>query len=50
MSNYLIVCGAIWVLFACIQNTKNFRSAIVYKILPLISGLYVMLYGFGLFN
>lgn len=48
MEIILMVCGAIWVVFGLITNTKNVPSAIVYKVMPVITGLLVILCGMNL--
>ena len=48
MEVILMVCGTIWVVFGLIVNTKNVPSAIVYKVMPVITGLLVILCGMNL--
>ena len=48
METVLMVCGAIWVVFGLITNTKNVQSAIVYKVMPVITCLFVILCGMNL--
>lgn len=48
MEIILMVCGAVWVIFGLIANTKNIPSAIVYKVMPVVTGLLVILCGMNL--
>lgn len=48
MGIILIICGAIWVTFGLIANTKNVLSAIVYKVMPVLTGFLVILCGMNL--
>jgi hypothetical protein len=34
-----LVCGLLWLIHGLISNTKNIQSAIVYKIIPVLSGV-----------
>ena len=48
MEIILMFCGAIWVIFGLISNTKNVQSAIIYKVIPVITGFLVILCGMNL--
>jgi hypothetical protein len=48
MEIILMFCSAIWIVFGLITNTKNVPSAIIYKVMPVVTGLLVMLCGMNL--
>ena len=35
----LMICGVFWLGFALCQHTRNFKSSLIYKILPFFTGL-----------
>lgn len=39
METILMICGIYWIFFSLIQNTLNFKSAIVFKVIPFFAGL-----------
>lgn len=39
MGIILMVCGVFWIVFSFIQRTKNFASAMFYKVIPFFTGL-----------
>lgn len=48
MDIILIICGAFNIVFSLIVNTKNIQSAIVYKVLPFIAGVFTILCGMNI--
>lgn len=39
MEYILLVCGLIWIIFGLTMNTKNFVSALVFRVLPFFTGV-----------
>jgi len=44
MSITIFIIGCIWATFGLILNTKNFKSALLFKVFPLFSGIFTMYY------
>jgi hypothetical protein len=34
-----LICGVLWIVYSLILNTKNFVSAIFFKVIPFFTGL-----------
>ena len=43
MEIIMMVCGVFWIAFSLIINTKNFASAIYFKVIPFFTGLAVIM-------
>ena len=39
MEIILMVCGVFWIVFSLIQNTRNIKSALVFKVIPFFTGV-----------
>lgn len=50
MAYGLIICGLFWFIFGLIQNTRNFKSAVLYRIIPAVSGVYAFIAGILMLN
>lgn len=45
MGILLCIAGVYLLMIACVMNTKNLRSAIVFKVIPCILGIFSLLAG-----
>lgn len=50
MANILTVCGLFWIIFALIVNTRKFVAAILFKVIPLFTGLATLLCAMDLYG
>lgn len=50
MAVTLMICGVFWVALGLVVHTKNFKSALCFKIIPFFTGLAVMLCAMNLFG
>lgn len=50
MGIILMVCGAFWVIFTLLINTKNLLSAILFKVIPFFTGFATILCAMDLFG
>lgn len=39
MEIILMVCGVWWIIFGLLNNTRNIKSAIIFKVIPFFTGL-----------
>ncbi len=39
MGIVLMICGAFWIIFSLLNNTRNIKSAIFFKVIPFFTGL-----------
>lgn len=38
----LMICGAFWIVFSFLNNTKNVASAMFYRVIPFTTGMIVV--------
>ena len=38
----LMICGAFWIVFSFLKNTKNVASAMFYRVIPFTTGMIVV--------
>lgn len=50
MAVTLMICGVFWIALGLVVHTKNFRSALCFKVIPFFTGLAVMLCAMNLFG
>jgi len=50
MEIILMVCGAFWIIFSLLNNTRNIKSAIFFKVIPFFTGLAAILCAMDLFG
>lgn len=43
MAIALMICGVFWIAFSLVVRTKNFISALCFKVIPFFTGLAVIL-------
>lgn len=43
MENILMACGAFWIIFALVVNTRKLAAAIWFKVIPLFTGMATLL-------
>ena len=46
----LMICSLYWIIFSLIQITQNFKSALVFKVIPFFTGLATMICAMNLFG
>lgn len=39
MEVILMICGTFWIAFSLLNNTRNIKSAIFYKVIPFFTGI-----------
>lgn len=39
MEILLMICGCYWIIFSLILNTKDFKSGLLFKVIPFFSGV-----------
>ena len=50
MGIILMICGVHWVMSALVLNTKNFLSAIFFKVIPFFTGFITIICAMNLFG
>lgn len=50
MGIILMVCGAYWIANALLLNTKNWQSAMLFKVIPFFTGLATIVCAMDLFG
>lgn len=50
MAVILMICGVFWIALGLVVHTKNFSSALCFKVIPFFTGLAVMLCAMNLFG
>ena len=50
MGIILMVCGAFWTIFSLLTNTRNIKSAILFKVIPFFTGLATIVCAMDLFG
>lgn len=50
MGIILMICGCIWIIQSFILNTKNFRSTILFKVLPFFTGFATIFCAMNIFG
>ena len=50
MEIILMICGAFWIVFSLLNNTRNIKSAIFFKIIPFFTGLATIVCAMDLFG
>lgn len=50
MGIILIVCGVFWIISAFMVNTKNWKSAIFFKVIPFFTGFVTIICAMDLFG
>lgn len=50
MGIILMVCGAFWIIFSLLNNTRNIKSAILFKVIPFFTGLATIVCAMDLFG
>lgn len=50
MGIVLMICGAFWITFSLLNNTRNIKSAIFFKVIPFFTGLATVVCAIDLFG
>lgn len=50
MGIVLMICGAFWIISALMLNTKEWKSAIFFKVIPFFTGLATIVCAMDLFG
>lgn len=50
MGIILMICGCIWIIQSLILNTKNFKSAIFFKVIPFFTGIATIFCAMNIFG